>query len=272
MLWLGADRDRAAASSQVGSLIAYLSYLVQILMSVVMATFTVSMVPRAAVSADRIQEVLDTELVGRAAGRPGPRRARATASSSCATSGSTTPAPSTPVLERHLLHHHAPGTPPPSSAAPAPARRRWSTSCRGCSTPPPARCSSTASTCATSTPTCCGTRIGLVPAAAVPVLRHRGQQPPVRQARRHRGRDVGGARGRPGRRLRAGHARRARGAHRAGRHQRVRRPAPAPVDRPGARPQARDLRVRRLVLGARPGHRRPAARRPRAVHRATPPS
>src|SRR5262249_16693011 len=46
---------------QVGTLIAYLSYLVQILMSVVLATFTVSMMPRASVSADRIQEVLDRE-------------------------------------------------------------------------------------------------------------------------------------------------------------------------------------------------------------------
>jgi ATP-binding cassette subfamily B protein len=42
--------------------VAYLTYLVQILMSVVMATFMVSMIPRASVSADRIQEVLDTEV------------------------------------------------------------------------------------------------------------------------------------------------------------------------------------------------------------------
>ena len=60
VLWIGADRI-AAATSQVGSLVAYLTYLVQILWSVVMATFMVSMIPRAAVSADRIQEVLDTD-------------------------------------------------------------------------------------------------------------------------------------------------------------------------------------------------------------------
>jgi ATP-binding cassette subfamily B protein len=59
VLWVGAERV-AAGDLQVGSLIAYLSYLVQILMSVVMATFTVSMVPRASVSSGRIQEVLDT--------------------------------------------------------------------------------------------------------------------------------------------------------------------------------------------------------------------
>ena len=60
VLWIGSDRI-AAHQLQVGSLIAYLTYLLQILMSVVMATFMVSMIPRASVSAGRIQEVLDTE-------------------------------------------------------------------------------------------------------------------------------------------------------------------------------------------------------------------
>ncbi|HEV3226845.1 MAG TPA: ABC transporter ATP-binding protein, partial [Acidimicrobiales bacterium] len=60
VLWLGANRI-GTGDMQVGTLVAYLSYLVQILMSVVMATFMVSMIPRAAVSAGRIQEVLDTE-------------------------------------------------------------------------------------------------------------------------------------------------------------------------------------------------------------------
>jgi ATP-binding cassette, subfamily B, multidrug efflux pump len=60
VLWLGASRV-SSGQIQVGSLVAYLSYLVQILMSVVMATFVISMIPRAAVSADRIQEVLDTD-------------------------------------------------------------------------------------------------------------------------------------------------------------------------------------------------------------------
>jgi ATP-binding cassette subfamily B protein len=60
VLWFGANRV-GSGDLQVGSLVAYLTYLVQILMSVVMATFTVSMVPRASVSGGRIQEVLDTE-------------------------------------------------------------------------------------------------------------------------------------------------------------------------------------------------------------------
>jgi ATP-binding cassette subfamily B multidrug efflux pump len=59
VLWVGAY-EVGTGELQVGSLIAYISYLVQILMSVVMATFTISMVPRAAVSGGRIQEVLDT--------------------------------------------------------------------------------------------------------------------------------------------------------------------------------------------------------------------
>lgn len=60
VLWLGASRVNAG-DIQVGSLIAFLTYLVQILMSVMMATFAVSLIPRASVSADRIQEVLDTD-------------------------------------------------------------------------------------------------------------------------------------------------------------------------------------------------------------------
>ncbi len=60
VLWLGASRI-SHGDIQVGSLVAYLTYLVQILMSVVMATFMISMIPRASVSADRIEEVLDTD-------------------------------------------------------------------------------------------------------------------------------------------------------------------------------------------------------------------
>jgi ATP-binding cassette subfamily B protein len=60
VLWIGADRV-ASGDLQVGSLIAYLSYIVQILMSVVMVTFMLSMIPRSSVAAERIVDVLDTE-------------------------------------------------------------------------------------------------------------------------------------------------------------------------------------------------------------------
>lgn len=59
VLWVGADRIDAG-SMELGSLVAYLSYLVQILMAVVMATFMLSQVPRASVAGERIVEVLDT--------------------------------------------------------------------------------------------------------------------------------------------------------------------------------------------------------------------
>ncbi|MGN6695136.1 MAG: ABC transporter ATP-binding protein, partial [Aquihabitans sp.] len=58
-IWLGADRIDSG-SMQIGALIAFLTYLVQILMSVMMATFVAVMAPRAAVCAERIDEVLDT--------------------------------------------------------------------------------------------------------------------------------------------------------------------------------------------------------------------
>ena len=60
VVWLGADRI-ASGEIQVGSMVAYMTYIVQILWSVVMATFMVSMIPRAAVSSVRIMEVLDTD-------------------------------------------------------------------------------------------------------------------------------------------------------------------------------------------------------------------
>ena len=60
VLWFGGMRVDAG-TLEIGALTAFLSYLVQILMSVMMATFMLVMVPRAAVSSDRIGEVLETE-------------------------------------------------------------------------------------------------------------------------------------------------------------------------------------------------------------------
>ncbi len=59
-VWLGANRISSGAM-QIGALVAFLNYLVQILMSVMMATFAVMLIPRASVCADRIVEVLDTQ-------------------------------------------------------------------------------------------------------------------------------------------------------------------------------------------------------------------
>ncbi|HEY2983504.1 MAG TPA: ABC transporter ATP-binding protein [Jatrophihabitantaceae bacterium] len=60
VVWFGGHRIESGGM-QVGSLTAFLSYLMQILMSVMMATFMFVLVPRAEVCAERIEEVLDTE-------------------------------------------------------------------------------------------------------------------------------------------------------------------------------------------------------------------
>jgi ATP-binding cassette, subfamily B, multidrug efflux pump len=60
VLWFGARRIDAG-DMQIGALTAFLTYLIQILMSVMMATFLLMIAPRAAVSAERIEEVLGTE-------------------------------------------------------------------------------------------------------------------------------------------------------------------------------------------------------------------
>ena len=59
-LWFGGQRIDSGGM-QIGALTAFLSYLMQILKAVMMATFMFMMVPRAEVSAERISEVLDTE-------------------------------------------------------------------------------------------------------------------------------------------------------------------------------------------------------------------
>jgi len=61
VLWIGSNRI-ADGSITVGSMIAFLTYLIQILMAVMMATFMAALLPRATVSAERIQEVLNTPI------------------------------------------------------------------------------------------------------------------------------------------------------------------------------------------------------------------
>ncbi len=60
VLWFGGIRIDDGLM-QVGALTAFLSYLMQILMSIMMATFMLVLVPRAAVCAERIAEVIETE-------------------------------------------------------------------------------------------------------------------------------------------------------------------------------------------------------------------
>lgn len=60
VVWVGAYRVEDG-STQIGSLLAFLTYLIQILMAVLMSTFMAAMWPRASASAERIVEVLDTQ-------------------------------------------------------------------------------------------------------------------------------------------------------------------------------------------------------------------
>ncbi len=75
-LWFGGHLV-SNGSMQIGALTAFLTYLVQVLMAVMMATFMFLMVPRAEASAERIEEVLGTEpSVGVPAHPVVPARAR----------------------------------------------------------------------------------------------------------------------------------------------------------------------------------------------------
>jgi len=60
VVWLGGSRIDSG-DLQIGSMVAFLTYLVQILMAVVMGTIVVAMAPRASVAAGRIVDVLSTE-------------------------------------------------------------------------------------------------------------------------------------------------------------------------------------------------------------------
>ena len=59
VLWFGGQRVDAG-DMQIGSLTAFLQYLLQILMAVMMGVFMVMMIPRAIVCAERITEVFNT--------------------------------------------------------------------------------------------------------------------------------------------------------------------------------------------------------------------
>jgi ATP-binding cassette subfamily B protein len=69
VIWFGGVQVDAG-HVQVGTLFAFMQYVMQILMGVLMASFMTIMIPRAAVSADRISEVLETPSTLTAPERP----------------------------------------------------------------------------------------------------------------------------------------------------------------------------------------------------------
>ena len=112
IMWFGSIRVDSGAMP-IGNLTAFLMYIMQILMSVMMATIMFVMVPRAAVSAGRIQEVLDTQPSVEDPAVPA-APARPTGSWSFGTWSSATPA-------RRIRFCGASRSPP----APARRRRSW---------------------------------------------------------------------------------------------------------------------------------------------------
>ena len=191
VIWFGGHRVDSG-QMQIGALTAFLSYLMQILMSVMMATFMLMMVPRASVCGDRITEVLDTAHLGAAAGgrrcsRPGAARlARPRATSTFSYPGAEAPVLSRRLVlrasrsdgrrdrldRRRQVHAGQPG--------PAALRRHR-----------PVWCASAVSDVRDVEPEALWAQIGLVPQKAYLFSGHGAQQPAARQARRHRGRDLG---------------------------------------------------------------------------------
>ena len=264
VLWFGASRVNSGRSRSARS-IAYLSYLVQILMSVVMATFMVSMIPRASVSADRIQEVLDTDPSVVPPAEP---------VREVVTHGALEFARRGLPLSRRRAPGARPASPsrprpagrPRSSGAPARARRRSSTSSCACSTAPRARCCVGGVDVHDLDPDVLWSTIGLVPQrpylfSGTVASNLQFGKPDATEDEMWAALEVAQAadfvRAMPG----GLDARIEQGGTNVSGGQRQRL-----VDRPGAGSAARHLRVRRLVLGARPRDRRPAACRARPVH------
>jgi len=261
LIWIGADRV-ASGDAQLGSLIAFLTYLLQILFAVVMATFMLSMIPRSAVAAERINEVLDTQPSVRPPARPVLEQ----------------PEPGT--LELREVGFRFPGAEHPVLAGISfRVEPGTTTALIGSTGAGKTTVLTLAARLADATegavlvggvdvreldPERLWGAIGFVPQRPY-LFGGTVASNPVRPPRRHRRRAVGRARGRPGRRVRAGDARRPGEHDLPGRHERVRRPAPAPVDRARARHEAGRLPVRRFVLRPRRRHRGEAAGGPRST-------
>ena len=229
VVWFGAIRVESGDLS-IGNLTAFLQYLAQILFAVLTAVFMFILIPRAAVSAGRINEVLDTEPAIHDPERP---VALPTAAAKSPARGSVEfrdvefryPGAEEPVL-RGISFRAGPGettaivgstgsgkstlvnliprfydvTGRPGAGR---RRRRPRGDTRGRLEPDRAH-----------------------PAEGVPVRGHGRLEPALRQAGRHRRRALARARDRPGTRLRGGDGGRPRGPDHPGRDERVRRPAP----------------------------------------------
>ena len=253
LIWFGGMRIDDG-QMQVGSLIAFLSYFMQILMAVLLATFILVLVPRAAACAERITEVLSTEPVITSPAEPvRPASVDGAISLSDATfcyPGADQTCAAGCFADRPARHHdrdrrvHRVGQVDAGVADLPDVRRDLRVRARRRHRRAGLRHRAAV----------VGDRTGA--ATRLPVLRNRRRKPALREGRRDRRRDVGSLAGGIGGRIRPPPRRRPRHARRPGRHQLLRRPAAATGHRPRRHPQAGHLPVRRRVLGARRAHRR----------------
>ena len=252
VVWFGAFEVNDG-NVEIGTLFAFMQYVMLILTGVLMASFMTIMIPRAAVSAERIGEVLDSESTLVRPENP-VDVFPAPGTVAFADAEFSYPGAQQPVLSG-ITFAAAKGETVAIVGSTGAGRPRSSRSSPACSTSPAARSRSAVSTCARPTSRSSGhDRPGA--AASVPLHRHGRIEPALRARRGHRRRPLARARDRAGSRLRRRDGGRARRAHLAGRHERLGRAAPAPRHRPGHRAPTRHPRVRRLVLGARPHDRR----------------
>ena len=122
-VWFG-GKQIDAGTMQVGSMIAFITYTMQIVMSFLMLTMVAVMLPRAGVAADRIDEVLTTEPSMTRCRKPSPLTSistTGTAKSHSIMSTLPTPAPARTPCTILILSPN-PARPRPLSAPPAAAK------------------------------------------------------------------------------------------------------------------------------------------------------
>jgi len=236
VLWLGADRIQAG-QMQIGSMVAYLSYLVQILMAVIMATFLVSMIPRAAVAGERITEVLDTQPSVKPPANP---------ITEVAEHGTLEfrdvvfcyPGAEHPVLSGISFRIEAGQTTAIIGSTGAGKTTLVNLVSRLFDVTSGAVVVDGVGRCPRTRPRPAVEQGRICSSETVSLLGHGGLQPSLRQARRHRCRTLASSRNCAGFRFRAGDARRPRQRYYPGWYKRVGRSATAAFDRTGARRQA----------------------------------
>ena len=264
VLWFGAGPVEDG-SLQIGALTAFLSYLMQILMAVMMATFVGIMAPRAAVSAERIGEVLGTDVIGGAAGTAGHRSSSRHGEVELRDVTFRYPGAESPVL-RGVSFTVGPG----QTTAIVGSTGAGKTTLVNLI---PRLFDVTSGAVLIDgvdvrdlDEELLWSRIGMVPQAGylfsgTVASNLRLGRPDATDDQMWDALEVAQAAD-----FVRAHARRSGGAGRPGRDEPVGRAAPAPRHRPGARSRAGDLRLRRRLLCARPRDRRPTARRTRTTN------